>query len=329
MRVLLIIFFLTNTVAQAQFAPQVGIWGSQGIHKSSSTIKSWAHDCVLQRGYLDIADPTKGLTSIGDKMSALGVADGNVVSLGDSGVAVLTFKQPLYNGDGADFAVFENGFQNPANLEEAFLELAFVEVSSDGNHYVRFPSTSNTNSLLQIAGAGNYMNARHLHNFAGKYIAQYGTPFDLEELKGNTAIDVDHITHIRIVDVIGAINQLATRDNNGQKINDPYPTPFPSGGFDLDAVAAINIKGLSIGNVQKSTIAIFPSPTTDHLVVVLDNEIAKDASIAVCDIRGQIVIETKATIQNKLDVNMLTKGLYLVYIKSEIGTKCIGKFVKI
>lgn len=329
MRIILFVLLLSSTWAKAQFAPQVGIMGSQGIHKSSSLIKSWANDCVLYRGYLNIADPSKGVSSVGDYTSALGIADGNVVSLGDSGVALLSFAQPIFNGDGADFAVFENGFQNPANLEEAFLELAFVEVSSDGVNFVRFPSTSNTNSTLQIAGAGTYMNARYLNNLAGKYVAQYGTPFDLEELKVNPGLDIEHITHIRVVDVVGAINQYGSRDYNGQKINDPYPTPYPSGGFDLDAVAVIHAKGLSVNVTERPIIAVFPNPTTDYLFVTLSTAATINATLILTDIQGQIVLETKANTHNKLDVNTLAKGIYIIHIKSATGIECLGKFAKI
>jgi hypothetical protein len=43
----------------------------------------------------------------------LGLPDGSIVSLGDSGIAIATFAHPIYNGSGPDFAVFENGFQKP------------------------------------------------------------------------------------------------------------------------------------------------------------------------------------------------------------------------
>ncbi|MFN6048554.1 MAG: T9SS C-terminal target domain-containing protein, partial [Bacteroidota bacterium] len=51
-------------------------------------------------------------------------ASNGVVSLGDGGIATLTFDPPITNGDGFDFAVFENTFL------DTFLELAFVEVST-------------------------------------------------------------------------------------------------------------------------------------------------------------------------------------------------------
>jgi hypothetical protein len=49
---------------------------------------------------------------------------------------------------GYDFAIFENGF--PFGSGSFYLELAFVEVSSDGKHFVRFNAISNTDTTQQI-----------------------------------------------------------------------------------------------------------------------------------------------------------------------------------
>jgi len=324
-----ILFCCLSNLAIAQFAPQAGISGSTGIHKTSLVFKAWAKDCNVERGFLDIADKSLGKTTLGDNTSALGIADAEVVSLGDSGVATLHFSPAIYNGDGADFAVFENGFQNPANFEEAFLELAFVEVSSDGIHYFRFPATSNTLSNVQIAGSGEYMNARLIDNLAGKYIAQYGTPFDLENLKGTAGLDINNINSIRIVDVIGAINGYQSTDRNGQKINDPYPTAFPTGGFDLDAIGAININGSSIVETNIAQANIYPNPATDRLFIQLKMEEGEHLTIVICDISGKQLYSQHANKHNEIDVSSLVPGLYLINILSEKKSQCIGKFSKI
>ncbi|MDA3833964.1 MAG: hypothetical protein PF495_11260, partial [Spirochaetales bacterium] len=60
----------------------------------------------------------------------------DVVSLGRGGSITMTFDPPVENGNGWDFAVFENAF-NDYNLE-----LAYVEVSSNGNDFVRFDTVS-------------------------------------------------------------------------------------------------------------------------------------------------------------------------------------------
>ena len=113
----IILLFFISTHCQAQYAPQAGLLGSTAIHKSSPIILSWATQCSVERGYINIENKTLGKTSLGDNIAALGKADGEVVSLGDSGVATIQFVQPLYNGVGPDFAVFENGFQIPSGAK--------------------------------------------------------------------------------------------------------------------------------------------------------------------------------------------------------------------
>jgi hypothetical protein len=316
-------------IAKAQFAPQVGISGSTGIHKTSAAFKTWAKNCSIERGYLDIANKSLGKTHMGDDTNALGLADAEVISLGDSGLATLYFSPAIYNGVGADFAVFENGFQNPAIAEEAFLELAFVEVSSDGLHYYRFPATSNTLSTVQIAGSGEYMNARFIDNLAGKYIASYGTPFDLENLKGTVGLDINNISYVRVVDVIGAINGPQNGDKNGQKINDPYPTPFPTGGFDLDAIGAINVQEAGISKIEFPKTKMYPNPATDRIFIDLSIEENENYAIIINDICGKKISSQKAAMHNEMDISSLQSGLYLINIISANTQQCIGKFSKI
>ncbi len=160
-----------------------------------------------------------------------------VLSLGDGGRVTLTFSPPIANGEGADFAVFENGF---ATGTAVFAELAFVEVSSNGMDFVRFPAVSCTPVATQTGTFGT-LDPRNLHNLAGKYPAGYGTPFDLSELAAAPGLNIRRITHVRLVDVVGdVISDRGSRDSIGNWINDPFPTTFQTGGFDLDAVGVIH-----------------------------------------------------------------------------------------
>ena len=256
LQILLTVFL--PLLAAAQFAPPVGQIGSTAISSDSSIFIGWATECTVTRGYQDISDVTLGITSVGDSSFALEKAGINgVISLGDGGSAILTFNRPITNGAGWDFAVFENSFN------DLFLELAFVEVSSDGINYVRFPAISNTQDTIQVDGFGE-LDATKINNFAGKYRGNYGTPFDLEELRYSPQLNIDSITHIKIVDVVGCIqSQYATRDSQGKIVNDPWPTPFPSGGFDLDALGVIHQTPLSVNDLNfDQLISIYPNPTT-------------------------------------------------------------------
>jgi hypothetical protein len=170
-----------------------------------------------------------------DPMQALGIAEGDtdlVLSLGDRGEVTLTFDAPIRNGQGADFAVFENAF------DDYFLELAFVEVSSNGEDFQRFDC-----AYLGEEPVGQYdtHDSELIGGLAGKYRAGFGTPFDLEQLHDKDLVtqgdlDLDSITHVRIVDILG---DGSAEDSFGHPIYDPTPT-VESGGFDLDGIGVIH-----------------------------------------------------------------------------------------
>lgn len=314
--------------ADAQFAPQAGISGSDAIHKTSTLIQSWANTCTVKRGSMYIADASSPMVSIGADADATGAADALVVSLGDSGVATLGFNGLIFDGPGPDFAVFENGFANPSNPEESFMELAFVEVSSDGEHFFRFPSVSNTATTTQVPGAGVYMNARSVYNLAGKHIAQYGTPFDLSELKGISGLDINRISHVRIIDVIGAVNDHASLDSKGQVINDPYPTKFPSGGFDLDAVAVLHLTPLGVREFSTAGIRVFPVPARDELNI--SSQEVLSGKLIITDLQGRCIQQQDVSGNTlSLSLQQVLPGTYFLSLLQNDGSRCSGTFTRL
>lgn len=239
---------LARDAAAGPYAPAAGKAGSTAVAHDDPRIVAWASAAgELRRGDQDVSDPELGTVSWGSASAALGPADAiestfPVVSLGDGGSITLRFSQPITNGAGADFAVFENGFTVTENGRQGvFLELAFVEVSSDGVHFFRFPSASLTPTDAQVGYLG-VLEASDIHNLAGKYEHGFGTPFDLGDLAGaSPLLDVARVTHVRIEDVVGSIDpDFARRDAAGRIINDPWSTPYETGGFDLDAVAVLH-----------------------------------------------------------------------------------------
>jgi hypothetical protein len=242
-KALFITLFHLQAFGQGPFPPAAGQPGSTAIHKDSPLFKTWAIGFELERGWVNIADTTvyaggSNKASFGHPSSALGQASGistEVVSLGDGGSITLTFSAPIINGPGFDFAVFENSFS------DNFLELAFVEVSSDGSRFVRFPATSLTPYNTQVGSFGT-IDPTNIHNLAGKYRGGFGTPFDLSDLADSSGLNINNIRFVRITDVVGSITPpFATYDAQGNIVNDPFPTPFTSGGFDLDGVGLINV----------------------------------------------------------------------------------------
>lgn len=304
-----------NSYSQS-YAPAANQIGTTAISKDSNIIVSWATGIELKRGFLDISDTIfllngSNKVSYGLPEAALYQAEGNsadIVSLGDGGIATLTFEAPIKNEVGPDFAVFENSFLSN------FLELAFVEVSSDGIHFVRFPAHSEVSFVTQIGGF-EFIDCRYLNNFAGKYEQGFGTPFDLSDLPQDSFLNLDYITHVRLIDVVGSIDsQFASYDSFGNAVNDPFPTAFESGGFDLDGVGVIHQGVLGIEeNFQN--FSIYPNPAKSEISIATPEY----SEIQILDLSGKICDSFSVDSFKKIDIQNIEKGVYLVIVSSKSG----------
>ena len=207
------------------YAPAAGQAGSTAIANDDAAFIGWAS------GYQDYQPGSHVDVTFQQPMKALGPAEGttsDAVTLGRNGQITLTFDSPLRDGFGSDFAVFENSFS------DTFLELAYVEVSSDGVNFFRFDNDSLTSSPVGSFGA---VDPTNVHNLAGKYRRGQGTPFDLEDLRDvSPLLNTAAVTHVRLIDVVGDGSAL---DSSGDVIYDPSPTEG-SAGFDLDGIGVLN-----------------------------------------------------------------------------------------
>ena len=309
-RISILLLAMVPVALWAQFAPAQDKPGTTAMHADSSAFVAWATGCTVERGPMRIDKPENGLASYGADSLALGVPGGtyDVVSLGDGGTATLTFGSPIYNGEGPDFAVFENGFANAVNPDTWALELGFVEVSSDGVNFFRFPAVTYVQTETQLGNAGS-IDPAQLHNFASKYGAFYGTPFDLDEVEDNALLDKNKVTHVRIVDVVGNIDpEYATKDSEGHIINDPWPTAFASSGFDLDAVGVIyDLAHYSVEDSEADAVALYPNPVKDRLMVKAENL----QSVEIYNLVGQQVLVSTSDV---VDMGVLNQGIYFVRI---------------
>lgn len=316
-KILSLILFGGCVCSYAQpFPPQAGEEGSTAIHKDSSLFVAWATEIELQRGYQNVSNPGLGHASAGEPEYALGYPDGKVVSLGDGGEAILMFNPPIADKSGFDFAVFENS-------SAGYLELAVVEISSDGVNYFRFPAISMTQTDVQL-GTFETPIATDLHNLAGKYIGDYGTPFDISDINNSSLLDKSQIRYVKITDVVGSIDEnYGTPDSNGNMINDSYPTPFISGGFDLQAVGVIN-QGVPSGlesNVLNH-LNIYPNPFDNQIFV--EGTDKTDLQITIYNMKGEICLQTS---NNKIDTSGLPAGVYMLRLEAE-GKQLFQKMIK-
>lgn len=313
------LFFIFHSIILfAQFPPAADQAGTTAIHKDDALFVNWATEVIIERGEQNIADDSLNFAEAGEPNLALGIPDIQSVSLGDGGSAILTFEKPIRNGEGPDFAVFENGFPTQGGY---FLELAFVEVSSDGHFFVRFPATSLTDTSEQV-NTFDLIDPTHINNLAGKYVANYGTPFDLEELNKIPELDINAITHVKIIDVIGSLtDSLATFDTQGNKINDPFPTPFPTGGFDLDAVGVIheNTSTNTVELIASSMILVYPNPIqrNEYLSVSVPSQLSKNSTLELTSSTGQLVKRRPISQElTQIPLSHLSKGVYWLKISN-------------
>ncbi len=216
---------------RATYAPAPPDPTTTAVAYDDPRIVGWAAGCV---SYLQGPGVTQAQYMMPSQ--AFGPAGTNtlaVVTLGNGGSITLTFDAPITDGDGWDFAVYENSFAS-----DVFLELGFVEVSSDGSQFARFDSAFQSTVTPSLDSSGT---AAQIGGLAGSYMIGYGTPFDLAALRNSPlvrdgAVDLTSIKYVRIVDIIG---DGTTLDSFGRGIVDPLSSG-PTAGFDLDGIAVLN-----------------------------------------------------------------------------------------
>lgn len=213
------------------------------IASGSDVFVGWADTIVPEltafsaRGSSSISET--GFNSLGDLTSdeiAAGAAPGYLT---------VQFPGVIENGGGADFAVFENGFVFPS-APYLFAELAYVEVSSNGVDFARFPSISTNTTFNGGSQSFAGFDMTNVYNLAGKHASGWGTPFDLDDLLSDPlvtggSVDLSAIAYVRLVDIPGSGDFV---DSQGNPILDAWLTQG-SGGFDFRLP-----EGLGVGAIH-------------------------------------------------------------------------------
>lgn len=173
----------------------------------------------------------------------------HVHSLGVGGHLTVQMAVPVRDGPGVDLLVAENAFAT-GGFGQVFGEVAFVEVSSNGVDFARFPARYRGPDV--DPGAFGVVDLAHYENLAGTVpvlagsaafpnadpediVEAGGDAFDLADLRadplvGAGLLDLQSITQVRLVDVRSGLDL----DVGGRRVRD-----CGSGSADIDAVTAI------------------------------------------------------------------------------------------
>lgn len=256
------------------------------------------------------ADPNRALgPATGDKLDIVSLGDLSQELIG-KGVApgriTLSFGEPIRESKGYEFVVFENGFVSDIDTENGsvagkmFAELGYVEVSSNGIDFVRFPAVSLTPSPVGRYGTIEISN---VYNLAGKHPNASGvctgTPFDLQEIANEPEVvsglvDINDIRYVRIVDIPGSGDfydgasahidpwSAPAWDSYGHNhpIYDAWPTTG-SGGLDLEAVGVLNEQKYSADIDLNGVVDV---QDFELFISALDSRFGQPGWIARCDL---------------------------------------------
>lgn len=265
-----------------QFRPAIRSHGAPRVHLVATVLPGLlAVSALLPRtlpaqspfASLVVSSNTNGNAGGGifNPANALGAPLGstNVHSLGNGGQLTLEFVPPIVDRPGADLIVAENPFRLVGNETSTFAEVAFVEVSSNGVDFVRFPARYFGAAVWP--GAFGTVPVGSYGNLAGQtpmlattpgadpldLVEAGGDAFELGDLLGEPLVvaglvDLQAIRYVRLVDVQSGL----AVDSVGTTIFDAG-----SGSADIDAVTAVHQQGPVVGNPPNVAMTILTNGT--------------------------------------------------------------------
>ncbi len=257
-----------------------------------------------------------------------------ICALGEGGTITLRFtRHAIIDRPGADFTVFENAFYRAfGSPPRAYAEPATVEVSRDGEHFVRFPydpvTLSGLAGVTPVDGSGDLTNPA----MSG------GDAFDLATL------GIDSVRFVRLTDITakllcsgGALSDDGAGGFTCRPTNPPHPYyDFTVNGFDLDAVVALHTVALDPTAVRADNrptgfrlLDAAPNPFNPTTAISYQLSAISQVNLQVFDALGRqvrtLVDETQSAGLHSVpfDAVGLPSGAYLVRLTAgrEIATR--------
>jgi len=173
----------------------------------------------------------------------------------------------------------------------------------------------NNNGNYSWAGGFNFM-------YSGKLYADSDVNFlDLGSWVAdkwyNLKIEIDHVTEKNVKYYLD--NQLVHTSTLGPKVvraNDlNFEFDNDGSGFIVDNIIVKDMDQLSVSDINKTQVNIFPNPTTDFINIKSDEKIK---SVKLYKVSGSLV-KTENNEFSRINVSNLPKGNYLISIETDSG----------
>ncbi len=187
-----------------------------------------------------------------------------------------------------------------------------VDADANSHMHIVYKNNSATNNQLRIqfkSSVDGYVAFTGTNATINPSMSGFETiSLDLETLKptewSQTAQDV----------------QIALR-NTGNAAN----AADSNGTLEIDRIVFNNSTALSIDQLEVTKFSLFPNPAKDAINITANSEIE---SVRIFDITGKLVLTVKDVIDNKISVNELRTGVYLVNLTFENGNKVSKRLIK-
>ncbi len=191
----------------------------------------------------------------------------------------------------------------------------------DSSDYYMLSLYYNNKGVYSWAGGFNFM-------YSGKLYADSDVNFkDLgswtPEKWYNLRIEIDHVNEKNVKYYLD--NQLVHTSALGTKVvraNDlNFEFDNDGSGFIVDNIIIKDMDLLSVSDLNRTQINVFPNPATDFINIKSDETIK---SIKIYDIKGSLI---KTENSSKIDIATFAKGNYIISIETNSGTET-KKFIK-
>jgi hypothetical protein len=181
----------------------------------------------------------------------------------------------------------------------------FLDVMNDGNFYAN--TTANGNNWMKIGLLGTTSNINGI-GARIQILGEWGT----------------QMREIRSGQGFSHMNSLIGHFGIGQStVIDEIIITWPDGTVDIITDPAINTQiiveqgssPLAITDFQKEGISLYPNPTVDVVRFSLPG--LQEVPVSVIDVNGKVVLNTRISQENSLNVGLLKSGIYFVQMEIE------------